>query len=174
MLPFGEAIPLAWKFRGLKKINFGQANFDPGKPTKPITSPVGKLAPLICFESIFPELSRKAVAQGADVLVNITNDGWFGDSPGPSQHADMAIYRAVENGRYLLRSANTGVSMIVDPMGRVLASLGIDEEGILVQTIREVEGQTPYTRSGDTWVIVTAVLLTVAGMVIGRLSSTTS
>ncbi len=170
LLPFGEAIPLAWKFPVLKKINFGQANFDPGDPKPPIDSPVGELAPLICFESIFTGISRRAVSQGADVLLNITNDGWFGRTPGSFQHADMAIYRAVENGRYLLRSANTGISMIVDPKGRVVTSLGLEEQGILVENIREIEGKTLYTRIGDVWLVVSAALLIIVGTLVGRIS----
>ncbi|MFQ5510729.1 MAG: apolipoprotein N-acyltransferase [Candidatus Krumholzibacteriia bacterium] len=174
LLPFGEAIPLAWKFPGLKKINFGQANFDPGTTDAAIESPIGELAPLICFEAIFPAASRRAVSRGADVLVNITNDGWFGDTPGPFQHADMAVYRAVENGRYLLRSANTGVSMVVDPLGRIVASLGLNEEGFLVENIREIEGRTLFTRLGNAWLVAIAGLLVTCGTLVARISDRSS
>ncbi|MEJ2721753.1 MAG: apolipoprotein N-acyltransferase, partial [bacterium] len=94
LLPFGEAIPFAWKYPGLAKIDFGQANFTPGPPIPPIESKIGRLAPLVCFESIFPGLSRRFTRLGAQILVNVTNDGWFGDTPGPYQHNDMAILRA--------------------------------------------------------------------------------
>lgn len=159
LLPFGEMIPWGWRFRFLQKIDFGQANFQPGPQRPPISSPVGALAPLICFESTFPDLPRKAAARGADVLVNITNDGWFGATPGPSQHSDMAILRAVENRRFLVRSANTGITMVVDPMGRVVRKLPMDEEALLVGEVYRVEGLTPYARCGDLPVVAGALLV---------------
>ncbi|UCH84978.1 MAG: apolipoprotein N-acyltransferase [Candidatus Latescibacterota bacterium] len=163
LLPFGEAIPFAWKFPWLSKINFGQANFTPGPDIEPFESSVGRLGPLICFESIFPEISRGFVRRGADVLVNVTNDGWFGDTPGPFQHNDMAILRAVENRRFLVRSANTGISMFVDPVGRVKSALGLDREGVLVDTIHVVSETTFYTRHGDTPVLVVMAAALIAG-----------
>jgi apolipoprotein N-acyltransferase len=168
LLPFGEALPLSWKFRSLRKINFGQANFHRGKSSPPIKSPVGDLGPLICFESIFPELSRRFVQQGAGLLVNITNDGWFGSTPGPFQHAEMSIYRAVENRRYLVRSANSGVSMVVDPIGRVVNSIEMDKEGMLLEQIALVESETFYTRYGDWPVGFVLVLFGLVGIVLGR------
>lgn len=169
LLPFGEAIPFAWKFRRFRDLNLGQANFQPGSRTEPIRSITGSLGPLICFESIFPELSRRYVDSGTDLLINITNDGWFGATPGPYQHADMAIYRAVENGRYLLRSANTGISMIVDPGGRVVGSLGLFTEGVLVQNIRVRRQTTVYTRWGDRPIVIISLLVLVAAAVFTRL-----
>jgi apolipoprotein N-acyltransferase len=167
LLPFGEAVPYAWKFPFLSGMDFGQANFHPGPNVDPIPSPIGGLAPLICFESIFPNGSRRFVQEGADVLVNITNDGWFGDTPGPYQHNDMAILRAVENRRYLLRSANTGVSMVVDPVGRVVAAIGLLQEGLLIAKIRPIEGQTFYTRHGNIPVLLANIVLLAAGIVVG-------
>jgi apolipoprotein N-acyltransferase len=163
LLPFGEAIPFAWKFRKLSAIDFGQANFHPGPEVNPIRSDAGRLGPLICFEAIFPGLSRRFVEHGVDVLVNITNDGWFGDTPGPYQHNDMAIFRAVENRRFLVRSANTGVSMVVDPVGRVTNALGLFEEGLLLVGVYPVTTKTFYTNHGDLPVLVGSVLMAVAG-----------
>jgi apolipoprotein N-acyltransferase len=168
LLPFGEELPLSWKFRGLRKINFGQSNFMRGDPSPPIQSPVGELGPLICFESIFPELSRKFVRDGADLLVNITNDGWFGPTPGPFQHAEMSIFRAVENRRYLVRSANTGVSMVVDPVGRVVNSIEMDKEGMLIEKLALVDAETFYTRFGEWPVLIVSVLFGLVGLVLGR------
>ena len=113
---------------------------------------------MICFESIFPDGALRAVREGADILVNITNDGWFGDSPGPVQHNAMAIVRAVENGRYLLRSSNTGISMIVDPVGRIVTSLGLFEEGIIAAKVPRVREQTLYTRFGNRPVTIVALV----------------
>ncbi|NIM20322.1 MAG: apolipoprotein N-acyltransferase [Candidatus Latescibacteria bacterium] len=170
LLPFGEALPLSWKFRFLKKINFGQANFQPGKLAPPIDSRIGSLGPLICFESIFPELSRRYARAGADFFVNITNDGWFGNSPGPYQHAEMCVFRAVENRRYLLRSANTGVSMVVNPVGSVASALEMDREGMLVEKVRAIKGQTFYTRAGEWPVVIASLLLLIIGAVVARRS----
>jgi apolipoprotein N-acyltransferase len=165
LLPFGEVIPFGWKFRILQKIDFGQANFQPGLEMLPIPSPVGNLAPLICFESTFPELSRKGVALGADVFVNITNDGWFGNTPGPYQHSDMAILRAVENRRFLLRSGNTGVTMVVDPVGRVTNTLAMNKEGFLIGKIHRVNGKTFYTRHGSKTVLLASLAVILFGLV---------
>ncbi len=163
LLPFGEAIPFAWKFPALAKVDFGQANFTPGPPVDPIESPVGRLAPLVCFESIFPGLSRRFTRLGADVIVNVTNDGWFGDTPGPYQHNDMAILRAVENHRFLVRSANTGISMFVDPVGRVKTAMGTNREGVLVDRIFHVDETTFYTRHGDGPLLISSLLAVVCG-----------
>jgi apolipoprotein N-acyltransferase len=167
LLPFGETIPFGWRFRFLQRIDFGQANFQPGPDRPALSSPVGNLAPLICFESTFPDRPRKAVARGADLLVNITNDGWFGNTPGPHQHSDMAILRAVENRRFLVRSANTGVTMIVDPVGRITRKLAMDEEAILSGEVYRVQGTTVYTRYGDRPLLAAAVLGVLLGIVTG-------
>jgi apolipoprotein N-acyltransferase len=174
LLPFGEAIPYAWKFRVLQHIDFGQANFLPGPDRLPLASPVGDLAPLVCFESTFSDLPRRAVLRGADLLVNITNDGWFGNTPGPYQHSDMAILRAVENRRFLARSGNTGVTMIVDPVGRVTRRLAMDREGILAGDIHAVGGTAFYTRQGDRPVIIASLAILVIGLLTGFVLSSAS
>jgi apolipoprotein N-acyltransferase len=171
LLPFGEVIPFGWKFRVLQKINFGQANFQPGSDRPPIPSPVGNLAPLICFESTFPDLARRAANRGAGVFVNITNDGWFGNTPGPYQHSDMAILRAVENRRFLVRSGNTGVTMVVDPVGRVARRLQMDTEGFLVGEIYHVDGKTFYTRYGNKTVLLASLAVVLLGLFTGPLAS---
>jgi len=169
LLPFGEMIPLAWRFRALARINFGQANFHPGSRVDPVPSPVGPLAPMICFEAIFSGNPRRFVKDGAQVLLNITNDGWFGRTQGPTQHANLAILRAVENRRFMLRSANTGISMVVDPVGRKTISLGLSREGIITETIHPVSHTTFYTRFGDLPVVLGALALVVAGGLMARL-----
>jgi apolipoprotein N-acyltransferase len=168
LLPFGEAIPFAWKFPSFKNLDFGQANFHPGPYREPAPSSAGALGAMICFESIFPDIARELVANGAEVLVNITNDGWFGMTPGPYQHNDMAILRAVENRRYLVRSSNTGISMVVDPVGRIVASLGLYREGVVVDSISARRDKTIYTRFGDRPVVLAAVILIILGFVIAR------
>lgn len=164
LLPFGEALPLSWKFPVLKRINFGQGNFQPGSSFDPIAVGGHLFGALICFESIFPELSRRYTAHGAEFFVNITNDGWFGDTPGPVQHAQMCILRSVENRRTLVRSANTGISMVIDPWGRVTASIGLDREGTIVEPIIVSTRRTVYSRVGEFPVAGISLVLVGAGI----------
>jgi apolipoprotein N-acyltransferase len=164
LLPFGEAIPFARRFRFLQNIDFGQANFLPGPDRPPLASPAGKVAPLICFESAFADLPRNSVARGADLLVNITNDGWFGRTPGPYQHSDMAILRAVENRRFLVRAGNTGVTMIVDPVGRITRRLEMDREEILTGEVFAVRGTTFYTRHADRPLVIASIAAVLAAL----------
>ncbi len=169
LLPFGEALPLARRYRALRKIDFGQANFEPGPRRAPLEAAGTRFTPLICFESVFADLCREGVDEGAEFFVNITNDGWFGDTPGPYQHAQMSIVRAVEFRRYLVRSANSGVSMVVAPTGRITQRLGLDRGGILIADIALLSGRTFYDRHGDlplAWVSV--ALLIVAGLLARR------
>jgi apolipoprotein N-acyltransferase len=168
LLPFGEAVPYAWKFEWLYKLDFGQANFRPGPWRPPLRTEAGAIAPMICFESIFPYLARRAVNEGAELLVNITNDGWFGESAGPVQHNAMAILRAVETDRYLVRSSNTGISMVVDPVGRVVTSLGLFEEGVIAAKVEPRSTRTPYARFGNMPVTVLAGLMLVGGLIWAR------
>jgi apolipoprotein N-acyltransferase len=168
LLPFGEALPGSRRWRWLRKIDFGQANFQQGTARGPVNTGPVAITPLICFESVFPYLCARGVAGGTELLVNITNDGWFGDTPGPFQHAQMAILRAVEFRRYLVRSANTGVSMVVSPTGEIVSRIGLFEEGVLVEDVAVLSGQTFYARHGDLPWLVGCLLLVGLGMVTGR------
>ena len=149
LLPFGEKLPWSQYIPALTKLDFGQANFIPGTKQTIFDSGVGKFSVLICFESTFSGFTRRAVLGGADFLVNITNDGWFGNNQGPVQHAEMAILRAVENRVTLFRSAYTGVSMVVDPVGRVKQHLGLFTVGMIYGSAERSSGQTFYTKHGD-------------------------
>jgi apolipoprotein N-acyltransferase len=103
----------------------------------------------ICYEVIFPALVRDFTVAGAELLTTITNDAWFGPTSAPYQHFEQASMRAIENGRYLVRSANTGISGIVDPYGRVAMRSGIFEDAVLVGDVRFLQGMTTYARIGD-------------------------
>jgi apolipoprotein N-acyltransferase len=149
LLPFGEKMPFSQYFPFLSKANFGQANFMAGSKQTLFNSSAGKFGVLICFESTFPGFTRHYVHNGADFLVNITNDGWFGSSRGPIQHAEMAILRSVENRVTLFRSAYTGVSMVVDPAGRVHERLGLFTEGMIYGAAERATKPTAYTKYGD-------------------------
>jgi apolipoprotein N-acyltransferase len=158
LLPFGEYLPLRGLLSliGLEKLAAGAVDFSPGKPDiAPIT--VAGLPPfraLICYEVVFP-----GEITGDDRpawLLNITNDAWFGDSPGPHQHFAMARVRAVEQGMALVRAANTGISALVDPYGRVIESLGLGRRGVIDGGLPKPLPAPPYARWGNSvfWALV--------------------
>lgn len=119
LVPFGEYVPMARFLPFLAPLVVHVADFTPGnKQQKPLALGQLRLAPLICYESIFPDIARNFTKQGANLLVNISNDAWYGHSSAPYQSMAMAVFRAVENRRSLVRSANTGISGFVDPLGR--------------------------------------------------------
>ena len=120
LVPFGEFLPPWLAFDFLKPLLQGVGDFTPGRAVAPLRTGNLALGPLICYESIFPEIAQQRVADGANVLVNISNDGWFGDSAAPEQHLQLAVLRAVEQGRWLLRSTNTGISAVIDHRGRIV------------------------------------------------------
>ena len=103
----------------------------------------------ICYEVVFPGLIRQAVNAGSELLTTITNDAWYGHSSAPFQHFALASVRAVEQGRYLARAANTGISGVVDPYGRVVRETAIFEQGSVVEEVRLLTGKTIYARIGD-------------------------
>ena len=119
------------------------------------------VSPLICFEDVVPALSRDAVQAGAELLVNLTNDGWFGNTVAPYQHHLIASFRAIENNRFLLRSTNTGLTAIVDPLGRTVSSLSPYSEGTLRGEIIPFSNRTIYSIFGDLlwWLLVVLTLL---------------
>lgn len=119
LVPFGEYIPLKRVLPFLAPLVETLADFTPGRDHKPITCRKTRVGVLICFESIFPNLARQQTKAGAEFLVNLTNDAWYGKSSAPWQHLAMAVFRAVENRRSLARAANTGVSVFIDPLGRM-------------------------------------------------------
>jgi apolipoprotein N-acyltransferase len=121
----------------------------------------------ICYEIVYPDLVRRFVAGGSELLTTITNDAWFGETSAPHQHFAQASMRAIENGRYLVRSANTGISGIVDPYGRVLARSAIFVPAVIVGDARFLRSTTFYTRTGDVFAYA-SVLLTIALLVVSR------
>lgn len=125
LVPYGEYVPLKRYMGFLKPLVETVGDFTPGRIDKPLT--VGKIQAgvLLCYESIFPDIARKWVKQKANVLVNLTNDAWYGKSSAPYQSFGMTVFRAVETGRSLVRAANTGVSGVVDPFGRLVVKSDI-------------------------------------------------
>ena len=136
----------------------GIGDFSPGI-VNPLPMNGAQLGVLVCFEGIFPELARDYVRKGTDLLVNITNDAWFGRSSAPYQHLAMTRCRAVENRIWLVRAANTGVSAFMSPAGHITRQTGIFEEAFLTDTVGVGAVPTVYTRYGD---ILPAIFLIVA------------
>lgn len=128
LVPFGEFIPFR-RFIPIPKITVGTIDFSRGKKQHSYTLPgLPPFRPLICYEAIFPEMSAGAYPAW---LLNITNDAWFGTSPGPYQHLAMSRVRAVEQGVPLIRAANTGISAVIDPYGRILKNIPLNQRGII-------------------------------------------
>jgi apolipoprotein N-acyltransferase len=163
LVPFSEKMPLADRLPWVNVLNFGQSDFTPGRETSPLGAGGHRFSVLICFESIFPELSRRGVRLGAEYLVNVTNDFWFGRSAGPVQHAEMAILRAVENRTPLARCANSGISFFVDPYGRVLERTGLFVEAMPAARLAAGGGGSFYTRHGE-WLVAALGILALWGL----------
>jgi apolipoprotein N-acyltransferase len=119
----------------------------------------------ICYEIVFPHLARAAILAGSELLTTVTNDAWYGWSSAAYQHFEQATVRAVEQGRYLLRAANTGISAVVDPYGRVAARTPLFEPAVLVAEARFLDRRTAYGTMGDSfaWACVAVSVLLVLG-----------
>jgi apolipoprotein N-acyltransferase len=170
LVPFGEYIP--WPFQALgERLVYTPFSLLPGTEREPVvvTMPFGSLSigGTICYEGIFPENSRVFVARGARLLLNLTNDAWFGVSSGPYQHALMYSMRATENGRPLVRAANAGVSAWFDTRGRMMVSTALFERTTLLAEVPVPKAgaaeTTPYTLLGE-WVAVLSWLVLVCGL----------
>ncbi len=149
LVPFGEYTPYKKIFFFIEKMTHAIGELSSGKEFVLHQFEGKKFGTPICYEIIFPNLVRKFVKKGADFLVTITNDGWYGKSSAPFQHFAIAVVRAVENRRFLLRSATTGVSGIIDPYGRILSRTEMMTQTFLTERIVPIKTLTPYTRFGD-------------------------
>lgn len=162
LVPFGEYVPLRRWFPFVRNIVGTEEDFTPGKVLRPLKSEKGLIGTTICFEGIFPRISRELVRKGAALLVNLTNDAWFGRTSGPYQHLRLSAYRAVEDRIYLVRSTGTGISAIVDPMGEILARIPLGVEGFIRAVVRMRRGsQTFYAMYGDVFVVFCTVFVIV-------------
>ena len=150
LVPFGEYIPLRELLFFIEStIGEGIGNFKSGKVIYNFSLPQSKFGVLICFEIIFPDLCRRFVKNGADFLVTITNDAWFGRTSAPSQHFAIATFRAVENRVYIARAANTGISGFIDPKGKIVKLGEIFTVVAMSKTIHLSKKKTFYTLYGD-------------------------
>ncbi|MDR3720923.1 MAG: apolipoprotein N-acyltransferase [Candidatus Acidoferrales bacterium] len=169
LVPFGEYVPLRRWLTFAGKLTADIGDFTPGSVYGVGKLPDGRFGSFICFEATFPDAVRRFTAGGAELLINISNDGWFGRSSAPAQHLMMARVRAIENRRWLLRDTNNGFTVSVDPYGRIVAELPTDIRGQLEAPYDFRSDLTLYVRFGDwfAWLCVLASLV-LLGMVLAR------
>ncbi|MGZ3420943.1 MAG: apolipoprotein N-acyltransferase [Polyangiales bacterium] len=161
LLAFGEYIPFGEAFPKLYEWSPNSGQLTPGTSVDPIPFKDHKITALICYEDILPSFANKAVRHGdPDLLVNVTNDAWFGKSTEPAIHLALAKYRAVEHRRFMVRVTNTGVSAFIDPNGRSFDETPIFQEATRVNEVRWMRMRTPYELWGDIpWWIATAAVI---------------
>jgi len=162
LVPFGEYVPFKNIFAFAGGLTKEVGDFTPGAERVPLDAGGKKLGIFICYESIFPDEIRRLAASGAQVFVNISNDGWYGDSGAYAQHIKQARMRAVENARWLLRDTNTGVTAAIDPYGRVVASIPRKIRASLLVPYGLSNEVTIYTRYGDWFAYLCAIISFVA------------
>ena len=159
LVPYGEYVPLRRWFPFIGKLVAGIGDFRPGNGYKPLQSNEGRLGVLICYEGIFPEASRDYKQGHAELLVNITNDAWFGDSSAPYQHLSMTVFRAIESRLSLVRAANTGISAFIDPTGAIIFKTPTFARTVLKGSTKLIDEKTFYAAYGDQFVYLCFVAL---------------
>lgn len=172
LVPFGEYVPFERFLRnfGVDNVISLPGGFTASEQRKLLELPSGlSLYPLICYEIIFPEELGAEVVP-ASVILNVTNDGWFADTPGPYQHLQQSRLRAVETGKYVIRAANTGISAIIDPMGRIVAAFDYAQKGVIDATITRTKAFDVFSqdKSMNFWLILLASLAFAAFFAIGQ------
>lgn len=165
LVPFGEYVPFKKLLFFAESLTRQVGDFTPGAEYTVSSLDNHRISAAICYESIFPDLVRQFVKQGSELIVVITNDGWFGESSAPYQHLRMGIVRAVENRRYIVRTANTGISAIIDPYGRIEASTPIGVRTVLDGVAHFRSERTFYTEYGDVFAYLNALCVGVALLV---------
>jgi apolipoprotein N-acyltransferase len=158
LVPFGEYVPLRSVLFFVDKLVTGIGDYMPGQEYLRAETGFGSFGTLICYEVIFPGLVRKFYTGGGDFIVNITNDAWFGKTSGPYQHFSMAVFRAVENRKPLIRAANTGISGFIDSDGRIVAKTRLFQRLALTDTVKTDSTLTFYTKYGDLFSYLCIVL----------------
>jgi apolipoprotein N-acyltransferase len=149
LVPFGEYVPLRKVLFFIDRLVDGVGDYIPGNQYLQADTEMGRFSTPICYEIIFPGLVRKFYTHGGDFMVTITNDAWFGNTAGPYQHFSMAVFRAIENRKPVLRAANTGISGFIDSNGKILERSGLFDRQVLTYTIKTDSSMTFYTKFGD-------------------------
>jgi apolipoprotein N-acyltransferase len=163
LVPFGEYVPFKSLFVFAEKLTREVGDFTPGGDRRVLDLGSYKIGAFICYESIFPDEIRQFAQRGAQVFVNISNDGWFGASGAPGQHLNMARMRAIENRRWLLRATNTGITGSIDPYGRVVARAPVNQRLEVQAPYALISTTTFYTRHGD-WFAYLCVITSILGL----------
>jgi apolipoprotein N-acyltransferase len=162
LVPMGEYVPNWLRFTRMSKMTSEVSDFVPGSHYSVARTPRGSLGVFICYEDIFPQLVGRLVSPGPGVLVNISDDGWYGKSAARFQHLNMARFRAIENHRYLLRATNDGITAVIDPYGRIVARAPLYRQTVLAAHFSYESKWTFYTAHGDVFawscVGITAIL----------------
>ena len=168
LVPFGEYVPLRRVlFFAAPLVEAVGSGFEAGDKAELLPIDGHLISTAICYEIVYPELVRRFVSGGSELLTTITNDAWFGSTSAPYQHFEQASMRAIEEGRYLVRSANTGISGIVDPYGRIVAESEIFQPAVIVGAVRMIKESTVYARTGDVFAYL-SVVATIAMLVLSR------
>ena len=166
LVPFGERIPFSQYVPLLAHLDFGEADFLPGKGPVLFEGASCTFGNLVCFEATYPDLVRSYANLGAEMLVNITNDSWFGAGSGAEQHMNMAAVRCVETGCGMARCANSGISVGIDAFGRTFGRTSLFTRTVSVVDVPLRQGRTLYDRLGD-WVGAISVAVLVLGGLAG-------
>lgn len=150
LLMFGEYLPFGDTFPWLYELSPNSGHFTEGDHVHPLELGPWRLSTPVCYEDVLPDFTRSMVREGdPHLIVNITNDSWFGDTQEPWIHLVLAQFRAIEHRRYLIRATNSGMSAVVDPVGRIVAATGVMTRENLTAEVKMMTGETIYTRFGD-------------------------
>lgn len=173
LVPFGEYVPLQDLLRGLIAFfDLPMSDFARGPAQQPLLQAKGlRLASYICYEAVYPEFAAE-LARDSDLLLTISNDTWFGRSIGPVQHLQMAQMRALEAGRWMIRATNNGISVLIDPQGRIQSRIPQFQAAILYGEVQAMQGHTPYLRFGSLPLAIVAALIVLATLLANRLGKT--
>jgi apolipoprotein N-acyltransferase len=167
LVPFGEYVPYRKFLFFARKLVAPIGDFLAGDEKEPLFTDRFQIGGLVCYEDVFPEISRGLVNNGANILAVITNDAWYGRSSAAYQHLAISVFRAVENRRWLVKAANSGVSAVVDATGRIISKTDIFERGVIVSQAKLSDKKTLYSKYGDffAWICFGIV---VCIMVVGK------
>jgi apolipoprotein N-acyltransferase len=169
LVPFGEYLPFPSLFSFAGGLTKEVGEFHPGAFRQPLNAGAEQLGVFICYESVFPDEVRQFTKNGAQVLVNISNDGWYGDSGAYAQHLNQTRMRAIENNRWLLAAADTGVTASIDPFGRVVKQIPRKQRTALSAPYALISATTFYTRHGDWFAVACAIIS--SGALLARFAS---
>ena len=165
LVPFGEYVPFEKLFSFASGLTHQVGTFARGKSRLPLQVGDAKVGTFICYEAVFPDEVRQFARNGAELFVNVSNDGWYGEAGAPWQHLNMARMRAVENDRWLLRDTNNGITAVIDPLGRVVAEVPRNQRMQLQAAYSLVDTMTFYTRYGD-WFPLLCAIITLLGLLL--------